>query len=472
LLAVAVACVLAASLLSALSPPLSDQIRCGSLELAKDFLLSGHIEATPFEPLAAGPLLDEMWYAWALALDGPVAAGLLQWCSGILLALATAQLAALIIGRGWMWIAAAALIVTPGVVWQMSAPQSTLTAALFATLAIIAWWRAALEIGGTRWFWMCGLMLGGAMGCSAVAIVLLPSLGLVWLGMYLRHVEQREQLLDGWLIFVSVLFGTAIFWYARCWWLGGTEIATVDGLANLEHLGPLLLAGAPAVAVCRKLRGLSVLLSIAGLTTLTCLTICPLANWWSLLAPVLAVVAVWVAIEISRFPRLPRYVTQVAWTAFVVMLAMEQLKTVPQHAAVALGWQQREDYLRERQASFGAALVANRLVHPGARVLSQDPHGLYFGCPITDESLYRSQTAYHLQLSEPAAVSRCLRAAGFSHVLLVDDVEKESVVNSPLNRMIDAQLADPSNSGVLQLTDYRFTGADRAPRRYRLLMLR
>src|SRR5690606_18127398 len=77
-----------ASLVSALAPPTAGDAMCYHLQLPKEFLRTGAIVYSPYDENGTFPLLTEMWFLWALAIDGDIAAQLMAWVVGVLFALA------------------------------------------------------------------------------------------------------------------------------------------------------------------------------------------------------------------------------------------------------------------------------------------------------------------------------------------------------------------------------------------------
>jgi hypothetical protein len=141
--------VLAATWTCALAPPVSTTVISESLDLPKTILLQGSIHGVQ-SAVTPRPQFAGMLYAWGQMLDGPVTASLLNWLFGILLAAATGLFARMFIGREWAWIAAAMTLSAPGVLYQMHAPLDDLMAATFATLALVAWWKGAIELQSPR----------------------------------------------------------------------------------------------------------------------------------------------------------------------------------------------------------------------------------------------------------------------------------------------------------------------------------
>ncbi len=141
--------------------------------------------------------------------------------------------------------------------------------------------------------------------------------------------------------------------------------------------------------------------------------------------------------------------------------------------AVALGLQSRQEYLFEHEPTWTAAEVSNSLFGPDDHLLSQDYRAFYFQCNVTREHIYRRQTGYDRTITDPSDLSRSLREAGFTHLLLAENVAEEGIQYDPvLSRLADAEMAQGESSSLLELADYRFEDSDGAVRRYRLIMLR
>src|SRR5207249_4093046 len=105
-------------------------------------------------------------------LDSAVAAQLIHWALGLLLAAASVLLARPLVGRRAAWLASAIVLTVPGITNQMAAPLNDVALAVFTTLALVAWQQAlASARHGTddqvgeprlpwRWFILAGLMAG------------------------------------------------------------------------------------------------------------------------------------------------------------------------------------------------------------------------------------------------------------------------------------------------------------------------
>ncbi len=163
----------AASLLAALRPVTAGDALCYHLQLPKEFLARGALIDLPRDDNVTYPLLTEVWYLWGMALDGPVAAQLVHWSLGVLLALAAAGLAREVLARprgacqeaakhgaaasasaptrrgaAQLFVprlTAAFVLLVPGVANQMTAPLNDVALAAFTTLALTCWLRALRE---------------------------------------------------------------------------------------------------------------------------------------------------------------------------------------------------------------------------------------------------------------------------------------------------------------------------------------
>ncbi len=202
------------TLIAALAPPIAGDALCYHLDLPKTFLLQHSIRFLPDSDGSTYPLLTEIWYLWALALDGPVAAQLVHWGLGILLALATVVLATEMVGRRWAWIAGAAVLLIPGVQNQMTAPLNDLSLAAMTTLALAAWCRAVLSDAGRRWFVAAGLAAGGALSIKYTALLFLAALAAPAAWTLVRQ-PRRRAIAQGAAIVAIVAISISGLWYLR-----------------------------------------------------------------------------------------------------------------------------------------------------------------------------------------------------------------------------------------------------------------
>jgi hypothetical protein len=220
------------------------------------------------------------------------------------------------------------------------------------------------------------------------------------------------------------------------------------------------------------LRGLSTLLLLAG-------------GYWALwylmrqnerflypIVPMLSVAAVWVWSQLGLLPSRPRRVAVVAFAAMLALMAAVPAQRCSAHVRVALGLQSRAGYLAEHEPTYRAAETANRLLPADARILSQDYRGFYFHQQVVRENVYRRYSQYDRQIQQPGELSRSLRQAGFTHVLLAESLAGNGVqYDATLARLAAGQTAADAES-LLTLADYRFRDGDGSERRYRLMLLR
>jgi hypothetical protein len=516
------------SLLGALAPPTAGDALCYHLELPKTFLAEHRVLYLPYHDNSTFPLLAEMWYLWALALDGGVCAQLVHWGLGILLGLAAVLLATPILGRRWAWIAGAVVLLTPGINNQMTAPLNDVALATLTTLALAAWWRGAIAGEGRRWFLLAGLAAGGALGTKYTALLFAAAMGIAWAWALVRPPFGRTSpirgpvrtgrwaLLEGAAIVTVVALSVGGPWYVRAAWYRGNPVFPFlgevfggrDTAANLpgtlprsesplgrgllglaaapwqvtmhperfggrgHQLGVLLLAAVPGALLCRRLRGLRTLLGVSLAYAVVWYLLRQNVRFLFPVVPPLSIVTVWVWIEMRRFPRAARSVAATTFAAVLAAMAVLPLVRARDQAAVALGLEDREHYLLKHEPSYRAAAVFNALASPGDHLLSQDYRAFYFNGRVTRENVYRRCTHYDRQITDPARLSRHLRDAGFTHLLLAETLTGEGVQYDPtLSRLAEAELSAGAQAEMLTLTDYVFPDSDGALRHYRLVSL-
>ncbi len=514
LAAAAVACF--GSLVGAMAPPTAGDAMCYHLELPKRFLLEHRLLYLPYHDNATFPLLTEMWYLWALAIRGPVCAQLVHWALGGLLALGTVLLARPILGPRWSWIAGAVVLLTPGINNQMTAPLNDVALAAMTTLAVAAWWRAQVNEEGRRWFVLAGLAAGGALGTKYLALLFAVAMAVAWLAAWIRRPQQRRALLQGATIAAVVAISVAGPWYLRAAWHRGNPFfpflseafhradAVADGRGTLpssksplgrtpkglamapwqitmqperfggrgHQLGILMLAAVPGLFFTRRLRGLGMLLTIAGTYGLLWYLLRQNVRFLFPIVPLLSVAVVWVWMEMRRFPPPARWLTGVTFGVILAAMALVPLHRSYGSLAVAVGWETREDYLLRHEPTYEAAAVANDMLGPEAHLLSQDYRAFYFDHRVTRENIYRRYTHFDEEITEPSDFSRQLRCRGFTHLLLTEKLAGDGPpCDSTLSRLAEAQWAGDRADELLKLTDYRFEDVEGNQWRYRLVML-
>lgn len=452
---------IAASLIDALTPPTAEDAGFVSLETAKRWLVERR--------LVGPPRLVDVWHGWALAFDGDgVCARLIHWGFGLLFTLASVVMAAPLVGRRWAWIVGGVVALTPAVNRQMGCATDCLAMAAMGALAMTAWWQAVLHGGDARWFVAAGLMTGAAMAVDAAVLALVGGLAVTWAWAFVGWSEQRRSLLLGAAVFGLAALGVALPAGVWRWWGEGLGTTTCGirwfGLLECsawvwcEHLGWIGLAALPCAFWVRRLRGLGVVLSVAVIYAVSVMTLTDDVRRLLLVVPLCGTAAVWTIVEMRRLPRRTQWI---AAAAVGVMMACQWTDSVVRSfdgPAVALGLEDREAFLLRREPVYQAAAVANRVLRPTARLLSQDVRTFYFNCRVTCEKSLARPLAVDESASETA---RRLCDSGFTHVLLVDD--QSNGARSPLGRVAQ---------NALTLTDYRVRMADGASRHYRLVALR
>jgi hypothetical protein len=456
-----------ASLLNALAPPTTTVTLSCQLESAKRCLVEHRIAALPVAD-PARPLLVDMWYLWALVFDSGVCAQLVHWGFGILLVLATVTLATPLLGRPWAWMAGGLVVLTPAINQQMSLPAESVALAALGTLALAAWSQAAVHGASRRWFIAAGLTAGGALGVHYAAALLLLAVAGGWAWMALRRVERCRLLLRAGTTVVVGAVGAGALWRLLLIWPAAKSacLASAHAMpATLpDHLGLALLAAAPGVLLVRRLRGLGPVLSVALVYAALAFSLSGDARLLFSAVPPLSVAAVWMWLEMRRFPPAARWVGAAALAVTIACGMAVSLVRSPDALAVALGLEDREEYLLRSEPTYVAATIANHVLRTNARLLSQERQAFYFDCPVTwENSLGRAIDGEPFALSVHETVQR-LRRAGFTHLLLAETAANgPQTAVSPLHRVADA---------TPTLTDYCFRTADGRVRHYRLVMLR
>lgn len=535
-----------AALVLALAPPTAGDALCYHLELPKRFLQSHRLEYLPYDDACTYPLLVEMWFLWALVLDGEVAAQLVHWQWGLLFGWAAAYLARMVFDRPWAWLAGAVVLLAPGVLNEMTAPLNDVALAAMTTLSLAAWVQGCAQTARakerTEWFLLAGVALGGAASIKYTALLIMPCLAVLWALRYAQLPGSRRALLLGAVLTGLVALSVSGLWYLRAAWYRGNPVYPLAqaiwpsripppqsnrladtsppvhgrGLAGLAdpwsvtmqpeqfggrsfQLGAVWLAVLPGLLWTQRPYRLKWLLGLAGGYFLLWAMVRPNVRFLLPILPMLAPGVIWVWAEMRRMPGWPRFW---AWLAVGVCLLAPvgwMGLRMRDHLAVALGLESRQEFLYRREPSYPAAALANLLLPPEAKILSQDYRSFYFDPVVVRESVYRRLTRYDQKIQRPGDLVRLLRQEGFTHLLLVETLsnrgssedhsergirenfsdqgvretssEQGIRFDPTLARLADRELALPQ-SGLHELSEYRFTDADGSVRRYRLVAIR
>ena len=460
------------SFFHALTPPVTHAAISDQLESAKKILVEGRIVGLSTLADSTRTLLVDLWYLWAMVLDGAVCAQLVHWGLGILLVLATVVLATPLLGRRWAWLAGSLVVLTPAVNQQMSLPAESVALAAFCILGLAAWSQAVVHGADRGWFLIAGLTAGGALGIHASAallLVLAVAMHGAWTAWH--RVEQRRFLLHGGTIAAIIALGVGIPCNLPSIWRAAMElrettvsaclcdailIGSNTSLATLpKYIGVILLAAVPGVLLARRLRGLGILLWAA-------LAYGVFIVLWGAdrrllfpVIPLLSVAIIWVWIELRRFPHPARRIAVGTLALALACNITMSLERLPDAFRVACGWEDREEYLLRHEPTYRAASVVNPMFRADDHLLSQAPQAFYFNCRVTRVDSLRPSTE---GMNIGDTVQR-LRHEGFTHLLLTE----QTTADSTLQRVADA---------AVPLTDYQFRTADGSSHRYRLVSLR
>ena len=234
-----------------------------------------------------------------------------------------------------------------------------------------------------------------------------------------------------------------------------------------HQLGVLFLAALPGLALARRLRGLGTLLGVAAAYGVLWYLLRQNVRFLFPIIPPASVAVVWVWIEIRRFPLPARRMATAIQAAVVVVFALVGLGRSHDRLAVASGLEDRQTYLSRHEPSFAAAAEANLILKPDDHILSQDNRLFYFDSRITRESIYRRTTHYDRRIVRPSDLGRVLGEAGFTHLLLVENLGPRGARFDPTL----ARLADADGS-LTELSERFVDDADGGRRHYRLVALR
>lgn len=326
LLAAVAAVGAAASLFMAIAPANSPAVLRDALKIPQSILLHGGLDTSGAARLPL-PTISQTWFLWALALDGPAAAGLVQWGLGLLLALAVTLLSREFLSAPQAALAGCLVLLCPGVQSQMSVPAADLALALFATLALHAVIRTLVHFDAAPWPIAGGVALGAAAAADTAGAPLAAAIAALWVLGCAAPSELWSQRLRAAGTMAALATLVAAPWILPAW------PAIHAGLPQsarsvAAHLGPVLIVAFAGLVFARRLRGLHFVLAVLAAYTLAACVGPWAGRSWSILAPLAAVVAAWTWHEMARFPR----IAALAARAVLCMLAVAQTAGQAQRA--------------------------------------------------------------------------------------------------------------------------------------------
>lgn len=466
-----------AALLVALAPPTSREALSRSLETPKNLLLE-HGFATAHQGLAIRTNIAQMWFLWALALEGPVAAGLVQWGLGVLLALATVLLARVFLPRRPAWLAGGLVLLAPGVQRHLGIPLEDLAFALFGTLSLESVARSVVRLETGRSAILGGAMLGTALAVQPSGLPLAAALGVVWIVACRPGREFRADLVRQAGLMGALALIVAGPWLAQAI-LARPETSGQSLQSVIAHVGPTLVAAMFGLSLVRRLLGLDLLLTSLAVYIALSATIAPAARWWALVACWSSVAVCWVWLELDGFPRWARRAGISSLGLLAIACPVLQCGAMFDTLAVAVGWESRRDFLIAREPTYQAAWWFNRIQRPGDRLLAQDPRAFYFNCPtaaIVAGQRHDAQLPHVQDLQHWIAAAR---QGGYSYLLAAEPLEPGQ---SPQGTRDDSSghasgpsrnYAELSRGGqVIPILEYCFADDNSRRIRYSLLRLR
>jgi hypothetical protein len=407
---------LGATLIGTLAPPTSEALLARTLGSPKLAITTNTFwtgEQGGFEWLP----LPQIWSLWGLVLDGPVAASLVHWHLGIVVALAAALLA-----RNW---------------------------------------------GASGCAWLAGALIILSLGCQTDGNALSSGMAIgltgAWLFLSLTDLQQRGSRIVGQVnlaiaALVASLPGAAADMDQFNVWQQPLLMIALGGLV----LGPPwhrpFLSAAVIVPLAASL--------LPGYSS----------PYWIAL-PGLAAMGAFGIAQLRSLPR-PARSALAGLVAFLGAILLHDLawKTGPK-MLVALGLQSRHSYLLAASGSYRAATVYNQIRLPDQKLLSTDPANFYFASATSPIASPNDEPGAEEipfdKLVEEAS------ARGCGYLLVSETLQQAPVQQAPDSASTCAALADRVGAAekfagaaeVIPIVDYDFADEYQRTTRYRLWKL-
>lgn len=210
-IAAAIGAALALSAVSALAPETGMDALAYHLYLPKEFIAYGRNLFLPLTRESLWPLLNEMYFQFALLLQGSASAQLFHWCFYGMTAALVYCLGRRFYDKGTACWAALVFVFTPVHFAQAGYSYVDLSLAFYVFAALYAFLLADAENDG-RLVFLSGLMAGAAAGTKYLG---LDACAVLFVFVLVRFRASPSKAL-------SFLTGCAVFgaaWYLRSWWL-------------------------------------------------------------------------------------------------------------------------------------------------------------------------------------------------------------------------------------------------------------
>jgi hypothetical protein len=158
------------ALIGALAPEVEYDALWYHLDLPKRYLEAGSLVDFRCQYVAHYPSATELLFGYGLALADAIAAKLVHFGMGVLLALATYRLGIQVASRRAALFAAAILVVTPTVTWEATTAYVELATAFFVVLGL-SWVIRFAETQARGALALAGLFTGLALATKTLALI-------------------------------------------------------------------------------------------------------------------------------------------------------------------------------------------------------------------------------------------------------------------------------------------------------------
>jgi hypothetical protein len=166
------------ALIGALAPEVEYDALWYHLDLPKRYLEAGSLVDFRCQYVAHYPSATELLFGYGLALADAIAAKLVHFGMGVLLALATYRLGIQVASRRAALLAAAILVVTPTVTWEATTAYVELATAFFVVLGL-SWVIRFAETQARGALALAGLFTGLALATKTLALIAAAPLALL-----------------------------------------------------------------------------------------------------------------------------------------------------------------------------------------------------------------------------------------------------------------------------------------------------
>jgi hypothetical protein len=460
------------NLFISLSPPIDLDSLVYHLAIPKIWIQNHKIIYIPFILASEMPLMTETLYALGMMLTSEISAGLIIWAFGLLLALSIISFCKDNFSYQIGLLASSALCFTALFINTSTRTLVDIVTTFYAFLGFYAFINY-IKNDERKWLILCSLMCG--FSASTKHSGLIPFI-ILFIMIFITEIRRRK--LNGIKNIVLcgvVFFAIPLIWYIKSFIntgnptviyftkiFGGRNLLPKDmstlvvswrslyGFDNKSlnilvlplrllassfftgpdywHLGAFIIAFVPILVFIRKIDKPIKYLLLYSLSSIILFSVVTSQTRLAMPAYVgLFIVGSYSAYRIFDYMNNYKSIIQIIIIASLIINADPLINEVIKRFPVAVGLENREDYIKRRVETYKAIEYANHNLNKDSKVLTMDARGFHFDIPYIVGSPNFQGFIIFDNISSISQLSDMIKEKGITHILTTDSIA-ESVI--------------------------------------------